>query len=156
MTDKWGRRLFNAGAVVLLLLGLAHSLSLFEKPVPANDTERQLLDLMVNYKFNLMGSARSADDLMYGFSVAFMMAALGLGTIDLVLSRERTELLKRVAAINAIWLAVMTGVSLRYFFAAPTAFLGATLLLFALAWLKLPTVARSQNAVLQPRSGGSR
>jgi len=62
MTDKWGRRLFKTGAVFLLLLGLVHSLSLFEKPVPANDTERQLLDLMSNYKFNLMGSARSMSD----------------------------------------------------------------------------------------------
>ena len=59
MTDKWGRRLFTTGAVVLLLLGLVHSLSLFEKPIPANDTERQLLDLMSNYKFNVMGSMRT-------------------------------------------------------------------------------------------------
>jgi hypothetical protein len=38
-------------------------------------------------------------------------------------------------------LAAMTAVSLRYFFAAPTAFLAAALLIFALAWLKLPASA---------------
>ena len=139
MTDKWGRRLFKAGAVLLVILGLVHSLSLFEKPVPANDTERQLLDLMANYKFSLMGSTRSMADLMYGFSIAFMLAALALGTFDLVVSREPPELLKRVAGINTIWLAAMTAVSLRYFFAAPTSFLGAGLLIFALAWLRLPS-----------------
>ena len=37
---------------------------------------------------------------MRGFSATFMLA------VDLVLSRERGELLKRVAAINAIWLAL--------------------------------------------------
>ena len=143
MTDKWGRRLFKTGAVVLVLVGLVHSLSLFEKPVPANDTERQLLDLMVNYKFNLMGSARSMADLMRGFSVSFMVAALGLGVLDLLLSRERPGLLKRVALINAIWLAAMTAVSLQYFFVVPTSFLAAAWLIFALAWLKLPAEAPS-------------
>ena len=143
MTDKWGRRLFKTGAVVLVLIGLVHSLSLFEKPVPANDTERQLLDLMANYKFNLMGSARSMADLMRGFSVSFMVAALGLGVLDLLLSRERPGLLKRVALINTIWLAAMTAVSLHYFFVVPTSFLAAAWLIFALAWLKLPAEAPS-------------
>ena len=78
MTDKWGRRLFKAGRVVLSLLRLAHRLSLFEKPVPANDTERRLLDLLADYRFNLMGSARSMADLMRGFSISFMVAAFGL------------------------------------------------------------------------------
>ena len=141
MTDKWGRRLFTAGAVVLIILGLVHSLSLFEKPVAANDTERQLLDLMSNYKFNLMGSIRSMDDFLRGFSIAFLVGAISMGALDLVLSRERTGLLKRVALINAVWLAVMTAVSLRYFFAVPTSFLVVALLIFVLAWFKLPVEA---------------
>jgi hypothetical protein len=135
--------MFKTGAVVLVLVGLVHSLSLFEKLVPANDTERQLLDLIDNYKFNLMGSARSMADLMNGFSVSFMVAALGLGVLDLLLSRERAGLLKRVALINTIWLAAMTAVSLHYFFAVPTSFLAAALLIFALAWLKLPAEGTS-------------
>jgi len=141
MTDKWGRRLYTTGAVVLVLLGLAHSLSLFEKPVPANDTERQLFDLMSSYRFNLMGSMRSAGELDRGFSILFMVGMLGLGVLDLVLSRERSGLLKRVALINAGWMFAMTAVSLRYFFVAPTLFLAAALLIFALAWLKLPASA---------------
>src|SRR5262245_6234678 len=54
--EKRGRRVFMAGAVLLIVLGLVHSLSLIKARVPSNDTERQLLDLMSNYKFNLMGS----------------------------------------------------------------------------------------------------
>ena len=77
-------------------------------------------------------------DLMNGFSIAFAAAALCLGVLSLVLSRERTALLKRVALTIAIWLAAMTAVSLHYFFAAPTSFLMVALLIFALAWLKLP------------------
>lgn len=126
---------------MLVLLGLVHSLSLFEKPVPANDTERQVMDLMSNYRFNVMGSMRSMDNFLRGFSISFMVGMLGLGALDLLLARERAGLLKRVALINTIWLATMTAVSLRYFFVFPTSFLAAALLIFALAWLKLPASA---------------
>ncbi|HLW84942.1 MAG TPA: hypothetical protein VKR60_06965 [Candidatus Sulfotelmatobacter sp.] len=138
MTDKWGRRLFAAGAVALILLGLVHSLSLIGKPIAANDTERQLLDLMSNYKFDLMGSMRSMDNFMRGFSINFAIAMVGLGLLDLLLARERAGLLKRLALINSIWLAALLAVSLRYFFIFPTLCLVAGLLIFALAWLKLP------------------
>ncbi len=141
MNDKWGRRLFKSGAVCLLILGLVHSLSLIRAQVPANDTERQLLDLMANYKLNLMGTFRSMATLMRGFSVAFMLAPLSFGVLDLMLSGERTGLLKRVALVNILWLAAMTAVSLHYFFVIPTSFLVVALLLFILAWLKLPAGA---------------
>jgi hypothetical protein len=138
MTDKWGRRLFKAGAVALLVLGLVHSLSLLRDPVPANDTEKQLLGLMSSYKFNLLGSFRTMAGMLRGFSVSFMLAPLGFGLFDLVLSRERAGLLKRAALINILWLASMTAISLHYFFILPTSFLAAALLIFIAAWLKLP------------------
>jgi|SRR5271170_8144102 len=138
MRGKWGRRFFVAGAAWLVLIGLVHALSLIEKQVPANDTEKQLVDLMASYRFDLMGSRRSMGELLRGFSIAFMLAALVMGTLDLVLSREREGLLKRVALVNVIWLAGMTAVALRYFFILPTSFLSIALILFASAWLKFP------------------
>jgi hypothetical protein len=141
MNVKSGGRLFKAGALWLLILGAVHSTSLFIKQVPANDTERQILDLMTSYRFNLSGSLRSMSDLMRGFSVAFLLAPLAFGVLDLVLSRERAGLLKRVALVQIIWLAAMIVVALRYFFAVPLSFLVVALLIFALAWLKLPADA---------------
>jgi hypothetical protein len=143
MRDKWGRRIFTAGGVFLIVIGLVHSISLFTKQVPDNETERQLLDLMGNYRFNLMGSLRSMAELMRGFSTAFMLSAIGVGALDLLLARERPQLLKRVALINTIWLAVMAANSLIYFFIVPTSFLSAAILIFALAWLKLPATPSS-------------
>jgi tryptophan-rich sensory protein len=99
--------------------------------------------LMFSYKFSLMGSMRSMDDLVRGFSVSFMLGALGFALFDLLLFRERAGLLKRAALANIIWLGAMTAVSLRYFFVIPTSFLAATLLIFVLAWLKLPADAMS-------------
>jgi hypothetical protein len=127
-----------AGRLALVVLWLIHALSLFVKMVPANDAERELLGLMSSYKFNLMGSSRSMENLMRGFSISFMLAAWGLGALDLALVRERLELLKRVALVNVIWLALMTAVSLRYFFAAPSFCLTVNLLFFGLAWVQLP------------------
>ena len=138
MTDKWGRRLFTIGAIFLLLLGMVHALSLFKTPVPANDTERQLLGLMSDYQFNVMGSMRSMDNFLRGFSISFMLAALVMGAVGVVLGRERAGLLKRVALVNTIWLATMTAVSFHYFFVMPTSFLAIALLIFTLAWLNLP------------------
>jgi hypothetical protein len=139
MADKWGRRLFKTGAMWLVLLGLVHGISLLQKPAPVNDTERQLLDLMTGYKFNLLGSFRSMDNLLRGFSITFMLGALVTGALALLLSGERAALLKRVALVNTIWLILVLAVSLHYFFIIPTSFLAVALLLFALAWLKLPS-----------------
>ena len=78
MTDKWGRRFFKAGGVMLVIMGLVHSLSLFQKMVPANDTERQLIDLMTSYRFNLMGTMRSMmEGVVSLMQLAKVSAALG-------------------------------------------------------------------------------
>jgi hypothetical protein len=143
MTDIWGRRLFKAGAVWLVVMGVVHSLSLIRDLAPSNDTERQLVDLMTNYHFNLMGSMRTMGELNRGFSIAFMLAALGFGVLSMTLARERAGLLKRVAVVNLVWLAAMLGTSLRYFFAVPTTFLSVGLLIFLAAWAKLPGEAAS-------------
>ena len=135
--DRWGRRLFTTGGVWLLVLGAVHSFSFFNPLVPANDTERQLLALMTGYKFNLMGSMRSMDSLMTGFSLAFMLAALALGALALVLRRQPAALLKRVALVYVVWLAAMAAVTVRYFFILPTTFLVIALLLFLASWLQL-------------------
>jgi len=127
MTDKWGRRLFLAGAIWLLLMGAVHSLSFVNPLKPQNETERQLFDLMSNYKFNVAGTMRSMDNFMTGFSICFMLTALGFGLFDLALAKERAALL-----------VVMVGVALRYFFIVPTSFFSVALLIFVLAWLKLP------------------
>jgi hypothetical protein len=140
MKHKLGGRLFFAGALMLVLMAAVHSLSLFQKPEIRNESEKQLMDLMNNYKFTVMGSARTMNDFLRGFSISFGLASLGFGILDFTLCRERASLLKRIALVNAIWLAVMTAVSVRYFFALPTSFLAATTAVFVLAWVKLPAV----------------
>ena len=143
MNDKWGRRLFIAGAVMLIVIAAVHSISLFQKPMARNDSEKQLTELMTNYRFTVMGSVCTMNGFLRGFSISFGLASLGFAVLDFTLRRERAALLKRVALVNVIWLAVMTGVSWHYFFAAPTSFLAAAMLIFVLARVKLPTAETS-------------
>jgi hypothetical protein len=138
MNDKLGRRIFKTGAVLLIVIAAVHSLSLIRERTPANDTERQLLELMTNYKFNLMGTTRSMSELMNGFSAAFGLAALGFGVLDIAVWSESARLLKRVALANSLWLAAMLVVSVHYFFLVPTSFLALALVVFVFAWWKLP------------------
>ena len=123
---------------MLIVIAAVHSISLFQKPMVRNDSEKQLTELMTTYRFTVMGSVRTMNDFLRGFSISFGLASLGFGVLDFTLRRERTALLKRVALVNVIWLAVTTGVSWHYFFAAPTSFLAATMLIFVLACVKLP------------------
>jgi len=141
MSEKWGRRLFQIGGVFLFLLAAVHAVSLFEPLNPANETETQLIHLMTNYKFSLMGSPRSMMDLFRGFSIAFSLQCMFAGLIALALSKERPAILKRLALIVALWLATLTVVSLTHFFALPTSFLVVAFLLFAASWLKLSAAA---------------
>jgi hypothetical protein len=138
MSQRWGIRLYKAAAAVLILLGLAHSLGVLNQPVAQNDTERQLFDLMANYKSNLMGSMRSTGELLQGFNISFVILPLALGILNLVLAGEPGIRLKRLALINIIWLAAMTANSVYNWFLAPTLFLAIALVLFIAAWLKLP------------------
>ena len=138
MKNNWGRRLFIAGAVLLVLMSALHSISLFQKPMIRNESEKQLVELMSNYRFTIMGSVRTMNDFFRGFSISFGLATLGFAALDLAICRERAPLLKRVALCNVLWLAAMTAISWHYFFAVPASFLTVTLIIFFLAWVKLP------------------
>src|SRR5262249_9123220 len=123
MTEAIGRRVFKLGAGLLVLTGLVHSLSFFAERAPANDTEKQLQLLMDGYRMNLLGSMRTTSEVMRGFSIAFMLGILAFGVLDFLLSGERGALLKRVALVNAVWLAAMIAVPVPCFFMLPTTFL---------------------------------
>lgn len=90
---------------------------------PANDTERALLKLFSGYRFDLMGSQRSLEDLMNGFSLVFSLFLATLGALTL-LALRRLE----AAGLRAFtWIAVLASglllaIGLRYFFLAPNAF----------------------------------
>lgn len=61
------------GAIITQALsGIFHSLSFISKPKPRNDTEKQLIDLLTNYKMDMGGGIkRSFGNLFIGVSICF-------------------------------------------------------------------------------------
>lgn len=66
-----------------------HSLSFINQPVGRNETEKQLIDLFVNYKQDLgMGIHRSTYDLFTGLSLCFTLICILGGLINLFFLRK--------------------------------------------------------------------
>lgn len=82
-----------------------HALSLFFRPPPSNETERQLFDLMENYQFDLgAGFHRSMGDLTTGLSICFCLVCLlgGLVNIHLLRSNVSEKVITGVININLL------------------------------------------------------
>ena len=133
------RRLFGAGAWVLVALGLVHLVGHYSlvSAEAADGTHARLLDLMRGYQYDFGHNfLRSTMELLTGFSLAFSLLSLGLGVIDLLVLRHSVgwpPLLRQVGTANAGIFAVMTTVALRYWFPAPFLFLAAAFLCFVTA-----------------------
>lgn len=133
------RRLFGAGAGILVALGLVHLLGHYGLMTaqPADETHARLLELMKGYQFDFGHNFnRSTFELLAGFSLVFSLNALVLGVIDLLVLRHSSgwsPLLRHVATANAGALGIMTALALRYWFPTPFLFLAAAFLCFVTA-----------------------
>ena len=132
-------RWFQAACVILALLGIVHSGSyLTSPPPPANATEKTLNELMSGYRTDMMGVQRSQGDLFTGFLISFSVLPLTIAAAGLALAPVVNQTaLARLAAVNFIGLAVMTGVSIYWWFHAPTAFLLLSAICFGVSAWKL-------------------
>ncbi len=74
------------------LTAFFHLLSFFNTPHGTNDTERQLIDLMTNYKQDMgMGIFRSTFDIFTGLSTCFVLLCIFGGWINLFLLKNNTS-----------------------------------------------------------------
>jgi hypothetical protein len=141
------RRFFATGAWVLIALGLVHLVGHYNLVTAqgADETQRQLLELMRGYRQDLgAGFVRSTMDLMTGFSLTFSILSVGVGVLDLVTLRHTTgvsPLLRGAGTVNAGIFGVMSAMAWRYWFSVPLLFLVLAFLCFA------------ASVVLSPRRG---
>jgi hypothetical protein len=78
----------KAAAWMTLLTGCVHSLNFFSDPQPQNETEKQLLDLMDNYKMPLPGFERSMSELVLFFNLNMSFFLIGWGLMNLLIARH--------------------------------------------------------------------
>lgn len=100
---------FKFGAWALLATGAIHLLSFLRKPEPANDTERELFNLLQNYRFDLgAGTTRSMEELLNFFSLSMSLLCFFGGILNLILAKhfENEALAKKVVTFNAVFWAI--------------------------------------------------
>lgn len=93
-------------AILQLITSGIHSLSFFRNPVPANETERELFELMKTYRSPEMGPFfhPSMHDLLIGLSAAMAMLYLlgGLTNLYLLQRNVSQQVWKGLTSINLI------------------------------------------------------
>jgi hypothetical protein len=96
---------FWAAIVFMFLTGAIHSIGLFISPAPANETERQLIDLMHTYRRDLgAGFHPSTQNLFTALSSCFTFLCLlgGLTNAYLLRKKAAADLLKGIVRINLL------------------------------------------------------
>lgn len=126
----------KTAAILQIITGLMHSLSLIASPQPTNETEKQLLGLMNSYKLELgAGFKPTMSDLMTSFSISFTLLLLFGGIINLFLlkSNLNDKILKGIIKINLLFFGLCFVAMLLLTFLIPILCLGLIVLALLLA-----------------------
>jgi hypothetical protein len=118
-------------AVVFQLLTAAiHSVGLFISPTPTNETERQLIDLMLNYKQDMgAGFHRSMWNLFTALSSCFSLLCLlgGLTNIYLLKRKVDVSVVRGLVGIQVLVFGICFGVTVAFTFLPPIVLTGLVL-----------------------------
>ena len=118
-----------------------HSLSLFAKPQPTNDTEKQLLDLMTTYHLDFgMGFTPTMADVMNSFSISFLMLLLFGGAINwvLVLKHADIGIIKAITTLSVITFGVCAIAMFFLTFIFPVVCTAVIFIALLVTWFTIP------------------
>ncbi len=129
---------FRTGAWISIVTAFVHLAGHIAGPqAPRNETEAKLTELMTTYAFALPGAPRrTMMEFFDGFSLLFTLYLALTGVLALAIARSRgavPELYRFTAIALAGTYGILLGISLRYFFLAPTVCLGLAFLAFAVS-----------------------
>ena len=134
-------------AVVLMFLtGAVHSISLFVRPVPANEVERQLIELMTTYKHDLgAGFHPTMGNLVTALSSCFSLLCLLGGLTNAYLLKKRIDagILKGIVWINLLVFGICFVMMLVFTFLPPIVLTGLIVLFLMLTLITFPRSAKS-------------
>ncbi len=122
MAESYSKKWIWATYVSQILTGAIHSLSFFKNPEPANETEKQMYDLMMNYKRDLgAGFSPTTMDLFTALSACMTMLCLLSGLSLWWLSRHNTgkKEMRGIMAINTVIFGVGFAIMLMLTFLPP-------------------------------------
>jgi hypothetical protein len=135
---------FQLGCYASLVTAGLHMVGHLQgNPPPANEAEETLFTLMRTYAFDIAGTRLTFETLFAGFSLTFSVFLVWLAATGLFIVRNAApRLVRGVARGNAVFLAVLVGVSVLHFPLPPTVCLALILACFASAsWGGVPSPA---------------
>ncbi len=125
-----------------LLTAVFHSISLFVRPEPQNETERQLMLLMTTYKLDAGGGFQpSFSNLFTALSSCFTFVCLLGGLINAYLLRKKADaaLLKGITRINVLVFGSIFVVMVVFTFLPPIIMTGLILASLIVTFLLMPS-----------------
>jgi len=130
--------------VFLLLTALIHSLTLFFQPAAQNETQRQLFDLMTNYKQDFgAGFKRSTKELVTALSACFSLVCLlgGLTLAFLLRKQADVGLMKGIVGIHVLVFGICFALMVAFTFLPPIVLTGLIFLSLSLSYFLIPRQA---------------
>lgn len=129
------RTWLKVAAVFQLITAVIHATTLFITPVPKNETERQLQDLMHNYQMDMGGFHPTMREILIALSTCFSLVCLLGGLLNLFLLRKnlKTEVLTGILNINLTVFAICFGVMAYFTFLPPIVLTGIVFVTLILA-----------------------
>jgi len=137
MLKKYSFWLKAASIFQLLTAGL-HSLSFLNNPAPENDSEKQLMELMNNYKKDLGGGFDpSMNDLLICLSACLPLLCILGGWINLYLLKRKADanIMKGIIGINIIVFGICFILTAIFTFLPPIICTGLIFVCLLLSWL---------------------
>ena len=134
-----GRRLFTTASILTLLTAIAHSIGHFAPP-PTDEPTQKVLAAMGEYYVPLgLGMSPSMFQIQQALSLTMGITFAAFGVLGLVLAGSRDvsiATLRRVAWVNAVWVAI-AGATYAYYQIPPPLISTALIELALVAWLVL-------------------
>ena len=127
--------------VFLFLTAVIHAISLFLQPAAQNETERQLFDLLANYRQDFgAGFKRSTKELFTALSACFSFLCLlgGLTLAFLLRKQAEVRIIKGVVGIHVLVFGTCFAVMAVFTFLPPIVLTGLIFLSLLLAYFLIP------------------
>jgi hypothetical protein len=135
--------------VFMFLTGAVHSISLFVRPVPGNEVERQLIELMSTYKNDLgAGFHPTMGSLFTALSSCFSLLCLLGGLTNAYLLKKKVDagILKGIVWINLLVFGICFVMMLVFTFLPPIVLTGLIVFFLMLTLITFPRAAKDALA----------
>jgi len=135
------RTWFWLAVVFQLLNATLHSVSLFVALEPTNETERQLVELLNTYRFEMgAGFNPTMSNLFTALSSCFTLLCAFAGAVNaFVLRKNAVELMSGILLINVVIFGVCFGVMAVFTFPPPIVLTGLIFVCLVVAFILRPT-----------------